>query len=122
MSQYHCSPVNHKSNQRKPPVPKMYKSHVVYQIQCPRCESRYVGQTSRQMQRRFTEHLQRAGPIKGHMDVCGVRFTQDDITLLGSTCRGENYLLTLEALFQYELKPSLNTKDEYKSRTLTIKF
>ena len=106
----------------KPPVPKMYKSHVVYQIKCPRCESRYVGQTSRQMQRRFTEHLQKKGPIKGHMGVCGVKFTQEDITLLGSTCRGEKYLLTLEALFQYELNPSLNTKEEYKSRTLTIKF
>ena len=106
----------------KPPVPKMYKSNVVYQIECPRCESRYVGQTSRQMQRRFAEHLQRASPIKAHMDVCDVKFTQDDVTILGSTCRGEKYLLILEALWQYEVKPSLNTKDEYKSRTLTIKF
>ena len=84
----------------------MYKSHVVYQIKCPRCESRYVGQTSRQMQRRFTEHLQKKGPIKGHMGVCGVKFSEEDITLLGSTCRGEKYLLTLEALFQYELNLS----------------
>ena len=42
----------------KPPVPQMYKSNVVYQIECPRCKSRYVGQTSRQMQRRFTGHKQ----------------------------------------------------------------
>ena len=76
----------------------------------------------RQMQRRFTEHLQRAGPIKKHMGVCEGSFTVDDVTILGSTCRGEKYLLTLEALFQNDIKPSLNTKDEYKSRTLTIKF
>ena len=106
----------------KPPVPQMYKSNVVYQIECPRCKSRYVGQTSRQMQRRFTEHLDRAGPIKTHKTDCNVEFTTDNVTLLGSTSRGEKYLLTLEALFQYEIKPSLNTKDEFKSRTLTLKF
>ena len=31
-------------------------------------------------------------------------------------------LMTLEALFIKEFKPALNTKDEYKSRTLTLKF
>ena len=31
-------------------------------------------------------------------------------------------LMTLEALWIDEVKPNLNTKDEYKSRTLTIKF
>ena len=31
-------------------------------------------------------------------------------------------LLILEALFISEIKPSLNTKDEVKSRTLTLKF
>ena len=74
------------------------------------------------MQRCFTEHLQRAGPIKKHKGVCYGSFTEDDVTILGSNCKGEKYLLTLEALFQNDIKPSLNTKDEYKSRTLTIKF
>ena len=31
-------------------------------------------------------------------------------------------LLTSEALFIRETKPSLNTKDEYRSRTLTLRF
>ena len=31
-------------------------------------------------------------------------------------------LLTLEALFIEEIKPELNTKDEYRSRTLKLKF
>ena len=30
--------------------------------------------------------------------------------------------LTLEALFIKEIAPVLNTKDEYRSRTLTLKF
>ena len=33
-----------------------------------------------------------------------------------------NRLLTLEALFIAEIRPTLNTKDEYKSRTLKLKF
>ena len=45
-----------------------------------------------------------------------------DIEILGSTTRGEKQLLTLEALFQKDISPSINTKEEYKSRTLTIKF
>ena len=31
-------------------------------------------------------------------------------------------LLTLEALYITEIKQNLNTKDEYKSRTLKLKF
>ena len=45
-----------------------------------------------------------------------------DNVILGSTTKGEKQFLTLEALYQKELKPSINTKEEYKSRTLTIKF
>ena len=36
--------------------------------------------------------------------------------------QGEYYLLTLEALHIRELKPQINTKDEYKSRELMIKL
>ena len=31
-------------------------------------------------------------------------------------------LHTLEALYIAEIRPTLNTKDEYKSRTLKLKF
>jgi len=31
-------------------------------------------------------------------------------------------LLTLEALYIKQHKPKINTKDEYRSRTLTLKF
>ena len=39
-----------------------------------------------------------------------------------STSRGDKQLMTLEALFIQEIIPQLNTKDEFKSRALTIKF
>ena len=37
----------------KPCIEKMIRSGVVYQIKCPRCNSCYVGQTSRHLQSRF---------------------------------------------------------------------
>ena len=71
---------------------------------------------------RFTEHLQK-GPVKIHIAQCKVDLDPPcDIQILGSTSRGEKHLLTLEALFQKDISPSLNTKEEYKSRTLYIKF
>ena len=39
--------------QIKPSVPKMLQNNVVYKITCPRCESSYVGQTTRPLQKRF---------------------------------------------------------------------
>ena len=105
----------------KPPVDKMIKSNVVYNISCPRCQSCYVGQTRRQLQRRFIEHIQK-GPVKEHMAVCQVDLTNNDIDILGSTSKGEKQLLTLEALYQKDISPNLNTKEEYKSRKLLIKF
>ena len=106
----------------KPPVEKIMRSNVVYKITCPRCQSCYVGQTKRQLQRRFTEHLQK-GPVKIHTAKCNVDLDPYcDIQILGSTSRGEKHLMTLEALFQKDISPSLNTKEEYKSRTLSIKF
>ena len=106
----------------KPSLEVMMRSNVVYKITCPRCKSCYVGQTSRQLQRRFSEHLTRKGPIKTHMSECHNTMEQGNVQIIGSANRGEKQLLTLEALFQNELRPTLNTKDEYKSRTLTLKF
>ena len=105
----------------KPPVDKMIKSNVVYNISCPRCQSCYVGQTRRKLQRRFIEHVQK-GLVKEHMAVCQVDLTNNDIDILGSTSKCEKQLLTLEALYQKDISPNLNTKEEYKSRKLLIKF
>ena len=107
---------------RKPSVEKMMRSDVVYKITCPRCSSCYVGQTIRQLRRRFVEHIGDKGVTRPHMNSCNVTLTEKDISILGSTSKSEGHLLTLEALFINEIKPSLNTKDEFKSRTLTIKF
>ena len=88
----------------------------------PRCNSCYVGQTSRHLQFRFKEHQNNTGPVKEHLTKCETKLTEENVTILGSTTKGEVHLLTLEALWIRELKPKINTKDEYRSRALTIKW
>ena len=81
-----------------------------------------VGQTGRHFQTCLKEHLQRAGPMKTHLAQCNATLTSDQVDILHSTSRGESFLLTLEALHIRERKPSINTKDEYKSKELVIKL
>ena len=106
----------------KPPVEKMIQSGVIYQISCPRCTACYVGQTSWHLQTRFREHTKNQGPVKTHLHQCNATITEEHINILSSTSRGESHLLTLEALYIQELDPKINTKDEYRSRTLTIRI
>ena len=105
----------------KPAVDKMFKSGVVYEITCPRCSACYVGQTSRHLTTRFHEHRTKAGPIKTHVARCRTKLTSEDINILQQTAKGEQFLLTLEALHIRERKPTINTKDEDRARELTIK-
>ena len=104
----------------KVPVPDMLQSNVVYKITCSQCKLSYVGQTSRHVQQRFKEHIGTQGLLKKHFIDCNVSPAFDMITILGKA-KFEK-LLTLEALFISEIKPLLNTKDEFKSRTLKLKF
>ena len=107
----------------KPKVPKGLRSHIVYHITCPGCAASYVGQTARHHQIRLAEHRNKNQPVGGHFHNCVyIRPELEDTQILGSTTRGIEFLETLEALFINEHKPILNSKDEYRSRTLTLKF
>ena len=107
-------------SQLKTPVPRMLQSSVVYKITCPGCDASYVGQTTRLPQQRFREHVGSRGLIKNHFESCGLIPSEEHVEILGKN-KGEK-LLSLEALFINKLKPSLNSKDEYRSRVLTLKF
>jgi hypothetical protein len=48
----------------KPPFDKLLKSRVIFKITCPRCDACYVGQTSRHLKARFSEHKNSSGPLK----------------------------------------------------------
>ena len=104
----------------KTPVPHMLQNNLVYQINCPGCSASYVGQTSRLLQQRFKEHMGSRGLIKNHFELCGTSPLEDQVKILGKN-RGDK-LMSLEALFIHRLKPTLNSKDEYKSRVLKLKF
>ena len=61
--------------------------------------------------------------MRAHLETCGVSDLNEleDISIMGQSnvlCK----LMTLEALYISQLKPSLNSKDEFKSRTLTLKL
>ena len=93
-----------------------------YEVTCPRCTVCYVRQSSRHLQTRFREHTRNPGQVTTHLRNCNNTVTEEHIDILASTSRGEGYLLTLEALYIQELEPKINTKDEWHSRTLTIKI
>ena len=104
----------------KAPVEMFFKSRVVYKIDCSRCDACYVGFTTRHLITRFKEHLQK-GPIRAHVQK-GHEITNEQVSILNRTNSNDYVLMTLEALHIKTIKPNLNTKDEYKRRTLTIKL
>ena len=109
----------------KPTVPKMLRSAVVYKIDCPGCDSGYVGFTSRHLQQRVREHIGKSGVVRKHIDECSPLFRGENLDKEINILAYSNSLvklMTLEALFIKQFAPSLNTKDEFKSRTLTLKF
>ena len=83
----------------KPAIDKMMRSNVVYKLMCPRCISCYVGQTIRQLRRRFSDHVLKARVTGPHTEQRGATLKGDNASLYGSNARGDKYLITLEALF-----------------------
>ena len=106
----------------KEPVEKHLRSGIVYKFECARCQAAYVGQTSRHLLTRMKEHQKAPSPVATHLQECGSTFSLEDTTILDCTTRGESQLLTLEALWIQELTPSLNTQEDFRNRTLTVKF
>jgi hypothetical protein len=45
----------------------------------------------------------------------------NDVMILGCNNR-EEHLFTLEAIFQHEIRPKINGKDEFRTKTLSIIF
>ena len=74
------------------------------------------------IQARFREHINNQGPMKHHSTKCRTPVTTENVEILASTSRGEGHLMTLEALYIQELELAINTRDEYRSRTLTIQI
>ena len=107
----------------KEPILKILSSIVIYQITCSRCYACYVGLTSRHVITRCSEHTSKTESIKSHLTNCNNELGKEpSIKILERTHRGIMHLLVLEALCIRELKPNLNIKDEWTSRSLRIKI
>ena len=74
----------------------------------------------RHLQQRFKEHIGSSGLLKSHFHDCNISPSFEMVKILGK--QKFEKLLTLEALFISQIKPALNTKDEFKSRNLLLKF
>ena len=57
-----------------------------------------------------------------HFLNCDTEVTFESVEILTSFSLGENTLLTLEALYIKDIRPSINTKDEWKSKALRIRI
>jgi len=107
----------------KPAIDKEWRGSVVYKLNCSRCGACYVGQTDRHFCTRLTEHQKRKDqPVYKHFAKCGSKLDMSSTEFLAATTRSVTYLETLEALWIEELKPKINTKEEYKQRQLTIRL
>ena len=69
-----------------------------------------------------TCHKGSKGPLRTHLENCTVTPSDDIISIIGRTSWGDGCFFTLEALFIKELTAVLNTKNEYRSRGLALKF
>ena len=62
------------------------------------------------------------GPVVQHMKECKIGVGELEVDVLKCIMKGGFQLSTMEALFIRELKPALNTRDEYQDHELTIKI
>ena len=106
----------------KQSIDKSLKSGVVYKISCPPCLSCYVNQTSRHLITRMKEHNGKSKPVRQHFAAPECEFTIDDVDIIKSTSKSMYHLMTLEALLIRSIKPNINTRDEYKRITLSLKI
>ena len=105
----------------KSPFDKNLKSHVVNKVTCNGRSSIYVGQTSRHVTTRISEHQKKDSPVGQQLvESCGT--THNVQWEILEACRGVEKLMTIEAIYIKKLKPQLNTPDEYRRRELTLKY
>jgi hypothetical protein len=105
----------------KDKIPKALKSGVVYSFTCRCCSASYVGQTTRHLHTRVSEHLG-ITPITGklcknppqssifsHLTSTGHTASIDDFKIL-SSCSDDQELLIHESFPISKMKPSLNVQ------------
>ena len=85
------------------------------------CGSIYVGQTSRHVTTRITEHQKKDSQVGQHMVECSGAMNDIEWKILDA-CRTVEKLMIIEAIYISNLKPALNTRDEYRGRQLALNY
>ena len=99
------------------------KSRVVYKLSCSGCTSTYVLQTVRHLTTRIEEHKKADSPVGLHFQQCQLEGNSADLSWeFIHRSNNQTKLLTLEAMHIRKKKPGLNTRDEFRSRELTLKI
>ena len=100
------------------------RSKVVYKLTCSGCNSTYVGQTVRHLATRVDEHRKADSPVGQHLLECNkeVGGTAELKSEIIDQTANTHKLLTLEALHICRERPKINTRDEFRSRELTLKL
>ena len=98
------------------------RSKVVYKLTCSGCNSTYVEQTVQHSTTRVGEHSKGDSPVGQHLLECskevgGTAGLKSEI--INETANTQK-LLTLEALHICRERPRINTRDEFRSRELTL--
>ena len=105
----------------KDKVPKLLRPGVVYLFKCRCCSASYVGQTTRHLHTRVSEHLgisaitgkPSSNPpmssIFSHLKTTGHTANFDDFEIL-SSCSNDCELMIRESLLISKLKPTLNVQ------------
>ena len=99
---------------------KDLKSHVVYELTCNGCKSIYVRQTCRDITTRVAEHAKADSPRGINAIECNGDKTAFQWKILDQ-CGNQAKLMTLEAFYIRTLKTAISTRDEYRTRELTLK-
>ena len=104
----------------KDPIPKYLTSNIIYQFQCNRCNSIYIGESIRHTKKRFSEHLglsaltgktlkgQNSTTVKDHIDDCKPNASMDDFRIIGRDNTSRTNLRIKESLFIHRDCPSIN--------------
>ena len=76
----------------KPPIDWDFRSDVIYQIECLRCQAGYVGQTDQHVITRFKHHQHRNAPVSNHFAGCNVVLDRYHIKIIAATTKSISHL------------------------------
>ena len=97
------------------------KSNVMYNYTCPECHRTFIGQKIRLISIRAKEHAAKDTTVHRHFSESDSAVLIEDFEISDGP-RNQKLLLTMEALYNHQQKPLLNTKNEFQSWFLSYVF